>query len=115
MMCKILPRKSVRKSAHPFLLLGLASFAACAADTTDRRGTVVRDSAGIRIVENTGPLWEDGGGWRLGDHPLVDIGQLEGDEEYELARVGGALRLRSGGVVRFRARVARWMARTAFL
>lgn len=83
---------------YRFLVLLAPAVASCA-EPARPNPAMVRDSAGIRIVENTGPLWEDGGGWRLGDQPLVDIGELEGDEEYELAQVGGALRLRAGGIV----------------
>lgn len=36
-----------------------------------------RDSAGISIVENTGPLWPSNGGWRVVDSPLVDIGEVD--------------------------------------
>ena len=53
---------------------------------------VVRDSAGIRIVENTNPLWQPGQEWRLSPEPVVDIGGGE-TEEQQLFRVAGALRL----------------------
>lgn len=68
------------------------SIAACATDTPDRRGPVVRDSAGTRIVENTTPLWEPGDEWRLSPEPVVDIGGGQTDDD-QLFRVAGALRL----------------------
>jgi hypothetical protein len=53
------------------------SLAACAGDA---RGPafVVRDSAGVRIVENTVPQWTSGNRWQLDREPLFDIGS--GDE-----------------------------------
>ncbi|UCC73471.1 MAG: hypothetical protein JSV86_02605 [Gemmatimonadota bacterium] len=59
----------------------------------------VRDSAGVQIVENTGYQWPGGHGWRLSDAPLLDIGVLEGDPDYQLYRVTGALRLGDGRLV----------------
>ena len=73
------------------------AFGACAADTPEHPGLVVRDSAGVRIVENTGPLWEDEGGWRLGDHPLVEIGGGDAEED-QLFRVVAAFRFTDGRI-----------------
>lgn len=36
-----------------------------------------RDSAGVSIVENTGPSWAEGRGWKVADSPLVDIGDVD--------------------------------------
>ncbi len=48
----------------------------------------VRDSAGIRIVENSGsPLWREGEGWEFTE--VLRIGVLEGEPEYEFGRVSG--------------------------
>ena len=80
-------------------LLAFASFAACATDTADRRVTVVRDSAGIRIVENSTGQWESKDQWYLGSAPLIDIGGETGDPNSELYRVVGALRLDDGRIV----------------
>lgn len=60
---------------------------------------VVRDSAGIQIVENTGSAWTDGAEWRLSDEPILQIGRAEGAAEYLLDRVAGARRLAEGGLV----------------
>jgi hypothetical protein len=59
----------------------------------------VRDSAGIRIVENAGPAWGEDDGWRLSAGPALDIGEIEGEPDYELFGVQGALRLSSGRFV----------------
>jgi len=59
---------------------------------------VVRDSAGITIVENSDPLWGDGEAWRLSEKPVLEIGVVEGPDAYQLDRVMGAARLPDGGV-----------------
>jgi hypothetical protein len=66
--------------------IGLAAVglmcAACGPDLADPPGTgspIVRDSAGIRIVED-GPVasWADETRWRMSDEPIVRIGAREG-------------------------------------
>jgi hypothetical protein len=64
-----------------------------------RSGPLVRDSAGVEIVENSDYLWPEGQGWRLAEAPLLDIGSLEGDPEYQLFQIVGALRLDDGRLV----------------
>ena len=59
---------------------------------------VTRDSAGIRIVENSGPAWETGKGWTVVDSPLVDIGGRD-EPAYELDQVRGPIRLGDGKLV----------------
>jgi hypothetical protein len=56
-------------------------------------GPVVRDSAGVTIVENSGSRWPEGVGWRLSEQPILDIGVVEGDPEYQLYDVVGAIEL----------------------
>ncbi len=62
-------------------------------------GAVIRDSAGVQIVENTDFAWPDGQGWRLSDDPALDIGVLDGDSMYQLYQVAGALKLDDGRIV----------------
>jgi len=81
----------------PLLTVALA-VAACATDSPEHRGPVVRDSAGIRIVENTTPQWQEGEVWRLSPEPVVDIGGGDREEE-QLFRVVGALRLSDDRIV----------------
>ena len=80
-------------------LLLLAALTACTTDTPERRGPTARDSAGIRIVENTTPLWREGEAWRLSPEPMVDIGDASAGEDYELYLVEGAVRLPNGRIV----------------
>lgn len=64
------------------VLVALAT--GCAGERTGSAGPIVRDSAGIVIVENTVGAWSEAERWRLSDVPLVDIGVLEGDPNYQL-------------------------------
>jgi hypothetical protein len=60
------------------LLLPAVIFSMAACDAAPRSGSVVRDSAGIRIVENdhTLPAWGDRP-WTIPDSPAVQIGAVE--------------------------------------
>lgn len=65
-------------------------------------GQAVRDSAGVRIVENARPLLPAARSWRVDPRPEVDIGGNEataGDTLYEFVRVNGAVRLSDGRIV----------------
>ncbi|MFW6088785.1 MAG: 6-bladed beta-propeller [Gemmatimonadota bacterium] len=48
----------------------------------DSSGAVVRDSAGITIVENFTPAWGADKAWRLSDEPDLVIGSLDGPAPY---------------------------------
>ncbi len=80
----------------------LPLLAACGGDMNgDARaaGPVVRDSAGVRIVENSAPAWSEGSGWRLSAEPTLEIGMLDGPPEYQFGTISGVTRLRDGTVV----------------
>ncbi|MCH7716498.1 MAG: hypothetical protein IH876_10235 [Gemmatimonadetes bacterium] len=78
-------------------IVTLIASAGC--DTTSAPPTpVVRDSAGVRIVENVEPQWTAETAWRLATEPLVDIGGGDIDEQ-QLFRVSGTLRLSDGRIV----------------
>jgi hypothetical protein len=81
----------------PLGLLPLA--AACGGDARAAGGPVVRDSAGVQIVENTAPAWRDGEGWTVAAEPLLDIGVADGAPEYQFGEVAGAVRLADGRIV----------------
>jgi len=68
-------------------------------DSGRNTSVVVRDSSGIHIIENTTPAWADGRGWRISDQPSLHIGVSEGDSDYQLFQVVGALRLNDGRIV----------------
>jgi hypothetical protein len=65
----------------------------------DRAATnaVVRDSAGIRIVEHAEPDWT-AAPWTIADSPTVSIGSVDGEEPYQLFRVRGATRAPDGRI-----------------
>ncbi len=73
--------------------------AACAGGEGGGPAFTERDSAGVTIVDNVRGSWSDAQSWRLSPEPIVDIGVLEGAPEYQLFRVGGALRLDDGRIV----------------
>lgn len=74
--------------------------AACGgeAGTGPGAGPVVRDSAGVSIVENRHPAWEAGEAWLVDAEPALEVGTLDGPEETQFARLT-ATALRSDGVV----------------
>lgn len=70
----------------------------CRGDDVPMAGTfVVRDSAGIEIVESMTPAW-DGDGWSVSGTPSVVIGRMQGDERYLFGEVAGAVMLRDGRI-----------------
>jgi hypothetical protein len=60
---------------------------------------VVRDSAGVRIVESHQQVWSDADGWRVTHDPDLTIGVVEGDPAYQFFRITGVARLASGEIV----------------
>ncbi len=99
--------ESVRASRYfPFgralasLVAGLIG-SACAGGPDGGGGlrSVVRDSAGVTIVENERPPLDSRVEWRVGTAAAVTIGTVEGDPAYELFRVGGALRTSDGRII----------------
>lgn len=75
-------------------LLAAACIACAGPNGESPPPTAVRDSAGVRIVENRRPSWTEGRGWVVGEALLVLGGEPEGD----LFGVSGAVRLDDGGV-----------------
>jgi hypothetical protein len=86
-----------RPSFSPCAGLVLLVLAACGEGRSAQPGPTVRDSAGVTIVENPAP--EDGPALLTSERPLVEIGVVEGEPEYQFARVTGAARLSDGRIV----------------
>ena len=87
-------------SATAFMSVVTLALLATACSMDDARSpTVVRDSAGVRIIENSVPAWPEHTGWRLASEPSVDIGVREGTPPYQLFDVVGAQRLEDGRIV----------------
>ncbi len=90
-----LPRRAL-----PLLVaasVGVVAVGACGSERSGSRA-VVRDSAGVRIVENEAPDSARMTAWGVSSAPTLDIGKLEGSEDETLFRVVGALRLSDGRV-----------------
>ena len=64
-----------------------------------RPGTQLRDSAGIRIIENASPPEGSRLLWRIGPEPTLTIGEVDGEEPYLLYGAGDATRLSDGRIV----------------
>lgn len=77
--------------------LAAALVCACGAESAGER-VVVRDSAGVTIIESHVPAWSDGSGWRLTEQPLLEIGAVDGAPEYQFEEVAAALRLADGKI-----------------
>lgn len=93
-------RSSGTLSASVVLALALATLA-CQPDNPAVGGprTEVRDSAGIRVIENPRPPEGSRLDWRIGPEHTVSIGELTGEEPYLLSFVRDATRLRDGRIV----------------
>src|SRR5690606_28409045 len=72
---------------------------ACGDAGADADATSVRrDSAGITIVENSGPAWQPGEEWRVDSTPLFAIAPDAG-EDAEFQIIMGVTRLSDGRVI----------------
>jgi len=77
------------------VLFAAALLAGCGRDSVQRTAATERDSAGISIVENTGPYAE----WRVAPEPEIRLGVVEGDSAYQFHRIAFAGRLSDGRIV----------------
>lgn len=64
-----------------------------------RPAPIVRDSAGVTIVENPALPTDAALPWTVAAEPAVDMGLLEGDEAYQFYEVRGIARLSDGRIV----------------
>lgn len=80
------------------LTLG-ALAAACGGGTATNGARVVRDSAGVVIVNNRAPAWEGGSGWSLDPTPVLDLGSADAPRPYQFQDIVAAARLPDGGYV----------------
>ena len=82
------------------LLLTLATLA-CQPDdpVASDTGIAIRDSAGIRIIENASPPPGSRLDWRIGPYPAVSIGEVDGEDPYLLQGARDATRLSDGRIV----------------
>lgn len=80
---------------HAILLL--LAVCACSGDRGVTAG-VVRDSAGVAIVEHGEADWAAGASWTIPDSPAVAIGAATAEEPYQLFRVTDAERGSDGRI-----------------
>ncbi len=74
--------------------------AACAPDTdAPSAGPLVRDSAGITVVENGGPQWSQDDAWTVGAEPFLTLGVVVGPEVEQFSRVAAVVRRSDGAVL----------------
>ncbi len=73
--------------------------AACGGEgVREASGPVVRDSAGVEIVENQEAAWAPGEEWTIAAQPAFEVGSLDGDDS-QLFNGASSPRLRSDGSV----------------
>jgi hypothetical protein len=75
--------------------------AACGGDVrpAQSKPDIVRDSAGIAIVENRAPAWSETEAWRVADTATLQMGVAEGDPDHEFYQIAGVARLSDGTIV----------------
>jgi hypothetical protein len=78
--------------------LFLTLIVACRDVTPGLSDALVQDSAGIAMVENTTPAWRDGQAWRVEPKPVLQLGQLDGDQPHMFANITGAVQLADGSI-----------------
>jgi hypothetical protein len=85
---------------HLLLLLAFLSFSTSACNPDASSGSTVTrtDSAGVDIVENSGPPPADGGGWAVSSEPSLSIGTVEGEDVYQFFGVAGVHRFSDGRI-----------------
>ncbi len=90
----------VRFRLNILAVLALA-LAACSdgSEPTQALRSEVRDSAGVRIVENQAPMPDSRLTWEISTEPTLSIGTLDGEEAYQLFQVRTATRIADGRVL----------------
>ena len=101
-----MPNQDARERFPPLVSALLATplfaLAGCADSGPGPAAGVVRDSAGVEIVEN-GPLGSGGGaaGWTVSPQPVLRLGGVDAEGPEQFTRVGHLTRLGGGEIVVF--------------
>ncbi len=77
----------------------LVFLTACGDGPREAAAVIVRDSAGVEIIENSGDLWLSQDRWRASLEPVVRIGAVDGDDAYLFDRIRGIAALSDGRLV----------------
>lgn len=80
-------------------LLAAVLLVGCDGESAVPESSFVRDSAGVRIVENAAPAWAEGDRWIVGREPTFSLAASSEEGDAALHRVVTALRVGDGGVV----------------
>lgn len=90
--------------------LGVLAFGLGCRGDSRAASVQVRDSAGVEVVSNTGPVTQVPAVWSVNAEPILSIGSVEGDEAYQFLGIAGAHRLSDGriGVVNAGSREVRF-------
>ena len=87
---------TLREWVVPVIAAALIAQTACSDSSEVLEGTAVRDSAGIRIVDNAAPM---SSAWSVDPNPSTEIGGDEADSTQLLFAVAGAVGLTDGRIV----------------
>jgi hypothetical protein len=69
-----------------------------AGDTTEGR-QIETDSAGVRIITSTAPVWGDSARWKVSEQPEIEIGAVDGAApEYLFSNAHSAMQLSDGRI-----------------
>jgi len=91
-----------RRLFAPLLLIALPLVAfACGGADAAVETAIVRDSAGIALVESSAPAWSPEDALAVPTEPLVAIGAEDAGAEYQFGRIAAATRLSDGGIAVF--------------
>jgi hypothetical protein len=85
----------LRRSLTPVAILWLL---AASAEAVIAQAPVVRDSAGVRVVENDPSVLDGRTPWRIGAEPLLSIGVQDGARDYLFTAVRGSTVLPDGTI-----------------
>lgn len=80
-------------------IIALGAAVGCGDAGAADAGVVVRDSAGVRIVENGAPKWAPGDVWRVGAAPTLTIGVVEGDPTLMFSFIRRTMRMPDGRIL----------------
>jgi hypothetical protein len=94
-------RGSNRRVSFAGLVLATltAAGAACGPERPPGSAVLVRDSAGIRVVESSAAAWAAGQEWSVETEPALRLGIVDGDPAFQFYRLRAVDLLADGGLV----------------
>jgi hypothetical protein len=89
----------MRAAGAAFLLFVMLNACVLNGERSNARRALVRDSAGVEIVENRDPIWTDETRWSIDATPSLTIGVEEGDPLLEFYQLSDVRQLGDGRIV----------------